>query len=74
MRIEERVGQNIPSWRSKRGLTQEELAHRADLHPTYLSGVETGSRNPTLRVLSRLATALNIDPVELFHANPRADD
>ena len=40
--------------------------HRADVHQTYLSGVETGKRNPSVEVLSRIAAALSIDIEELF--------
>ena len=40
------------------GLTQEELAEAADLHWTYISGIERGIRNVTILKLSRIATAL----------------
>lgn len=42
------------------GISQEGLAQAADLHPTYVSMVERGIRNPTLDVAQRLANALNI--------------
>jgi transcriptional regulator with XRE-family HTH domain len=42
------------------GLTQEKLAEKAGLHPTYVSMVERGIRNATLDVSARIATALNI--------------
>ena len=45
-------------WRKKHGITQEELAERADLHRTYISMLERGVRNPTLEVLAQLAEAL----------------
>lgn len=44
--------------RQARRLTIEDLALRADLHPTYLSGIERGVRNPTWSKLSDLALAL----------------
>ena len=37
-------------------ISQEELADRASLDRTYVSGIERGRRNPTLMVLQRLAT------------------
>lgn len=52
------VGRNIRSYREAAGLSQDELAHRAAIHTTYLSGVENGHRNITLNVLARLAKAL----------------
>jgi len=41
-------------------ITQEEPAERAGLHPTYVSMVERGGRNPTLDVAARIAKALNL--------------
>lgn len=45
----------------ERGLSQEELAHLAQVHQTYLSGVERGKRNPTIAVLDRIALVLGTD-------------
>lgn len=42
-------------------ISQEELADRARLDRTYVSGIERGRRNPTLKVLQRLADALGAD-------------
>ncbi len=66
MMLENRVGKNVRYWRNKRGLSQEELADRAHLHPTYVSGIETGYRNPTIKVVGRIADALDIEPAKLF--------
>lgn len=46
--------------RENLGLSQEELASRAGLHRTYISDIERGSRNLSLKSLSRLADALEI--------------
>lgn len=54
------VGRNIRREREKQGIPQDELAHRADIHVTYLSGIENGRRNITLGVLEKLATALRV--------------
>lgn len=61
MDICERVGLNVQRLRRARGLSQEELAALADVHQTYLSGVERGVRNPSLLVLQRIAKALAAD-------------
>jgi transcriptional regulator with XRE-family HTH domain len=42
------------------GLSQEKLAERAGLHPTYVSMVERGVRKPTLDVAARIAKALKV--------------
>ena len=53
-------GLAIRQQREKQRLSQEELAERAGLHVTYLSGVETGKRNPTWTVIVALAEALDV--------------
>ena len=60
MDIRRRVGRNIKAVREEKGWSQEELAERAQLHRTYVSGVERGVRNPTLTVLERFAGALKV--------------
>ncbi|MFJ6023556.1 helix-turn-helix domain-containing protein [Brevundimonas sp. NPDC092305] len=60
MDIRRRVGRNIKALREAKGWSQEELADQAELHRTYVSGVERGLRNPTVTVLERLAKALKV--------------
>ncbi len=59
-------GAHVRSLRLGLGLSQEEVAHRAGLHVTYLSGIERGKRNPSLKNLRRLAGALGVGVGELF--------
>lgn len=59
------VGRNVKRLREQKGLPQDELAHAADIHVTYLSGVENGHRNLTLNVLERLAKSLGVSEEEL---------
>lgn len=59
------VGRNIRRLREARDLPQDELAHQAGVHVTYLSGVENGRRNITLAVLERIATALDTTESDL---------
>ena len=65
MDVRVRVGLNLQALRRARGLSQEELAHRASMHQTYLSGIERGRRNPSVLVLGRLSEALGADLEEL---------
>ncbi len=51
--------------RERAGLTQEELAERADLHRTYIGGIERGERNVALINLVKLARAFRVKPAEL---------
>lgn len=65
MDVRVRIGMNVQKARQEKALSQEELAHLADMHQTYLSGVERGKRNPSILVLSRIATALDLDLEDL---------
>jgi transcriptional regulator with XRE-family HTH domain len=65
MDVRERVGLNLQRLRRQKGLSQEELADLANVHQTYLSGVERGIRNPTVTVLQRIAQALGADIEDL---------
>lgn len=60
------VGKNVRRIREELGLSQEQLAFEAELHRTYISGVERGVRNPTVLVIDRLAEALRVEPFELL--------
>ncbi|RWC46087.1 MAG: XRE family transcriptional regulator [Mesorhizobium sp.] len=47
-------------------LSQEDLAERAELDRTYVSGIERGRRNPSLRILQQIAEALGADLDVIF--------
>lgn len=57
---------NIRDVRKNKGLTQEELAEKCDLHTSYLAGVERGERNITIQTLEKIAQGLEISPVDLL--------
>ena len=59
-------GDHVRSLRLARGLSQEEVARSAGIHVTYLSGVERGKRNPSLRNLRKLAGALGVEVGAIF--------
>ncbi len=59
-------GRRVRELRKARGFSQEELAHRAGLHYTYLGGIERGERNPALVNIGRIAAALKVSLAELF--------
>jgi transcriptional regulator with XRE-family HTH domain len=60
------VGQNVRTFRLRLDLTQEQLAEKAGLHWTYISGVERGRYNVSLETLEALASALGRKPFELL--------
>ncbi len=53
--------------RKELGLSQERFAAKAKLDRTYVGGLERGERNPMLRVIWRLADALEMRPGDLVH-------
>ncbi len=64
--IRERFGLAVKVRREELGLTQEDLAHKAGIHRTYLSDIERGSRNVSLVNIERLAEALSLPISGLF--------
>jgi transcriptional regulator with XRE-family HTH domain len=60
------LGRAIRRLRWDRDLTIEALAFAAEMHPTYLSGIERGVRNPTFGKLLGIADALEVSMSSLF--------
>jgi transcriptional regulator with XRE-family HTH domain len=63
---QEKVGASIRRLRLRQDLTQEQLAHDAEIDLTYLGGIERGKRNPSLMVLVRIADCLGVHPSKLL--------
>ena len=59
-------GQLIVERRKALGISQEELAHRADLDRTYVSGLERGVRNPSLTAIAKVAQGLGVTTDKLL--------
>ena len=83
--ITTRFGATVRSLRRRLGISQEMLAHRADLHRTYVAEVESGKRNISLKNIEKLARALQVTLDALFvpdgelagtvkHPNSEADN
>ncbi|MDF1734950.1 MAG: helix-turn-helix transcriptional regulator [Minwuia sp.] len=56
----------IKVWREYRGLTQTELASRADTSKAYVSQLETGTRSPSRKLLTAIAAALDVPARDLL--------
>lgn len=59
------LGLNLRRLREAKELTQERLGERAELDPTYISGIERGVRNPSFVSLLRVSKALGVSIAEL---------
>lgn len=66
-------GQAVRRAREARGLSQESLGFDAGLDRTYVSGVERGVRNPTVRTIFRFAKALGVRPSVLVRRAERGE-
>lgn len=66
MNIQEQFGRKLRAYRLERNLSQEELAEASGLHRTYISGLESGTRNPTIKIVVQVAKALGITASELL--------
>ncbi len=65
------LGRSIRRSRSRRGISQEELASLSGLHRTYVGGIERGERNPSYTNIVRIAEALGERPSQLLAAAER---
>jgi transcriptional regulator with XRE-family HTH domain len=59
------LGKAIKQVRLERGLSQEEVGRRAEIHPTWISHIESGRNNPAWGSVRRIAAALEISLSEL---------
>jgi len=60
------LAKNVRKLRQAKGLSQEALALDSDMKRSYLSDLERGQRNPSVRALGRLAKALGVAPHKLL--------
>ena len=60
------IGKRLRSYRKALGLSQEELAEKAELHHTYIGQVERGEKNITIGSLEKICSALDLSFSELF--------
>ena len=60
-------GEKVREIRKEKGLSQEELAHKADLHRTYIGMIERAEKNITLVNIEKIANALDVSITDLFN-------
>ena len=60
------IGQRIRNYRTQQKLSQEELAEKCALHPTYIGQVERGEKNATIESISKIAGGLGVPLGTLF--------
>ena len=62
MGIRHRLAKNLRRLRLEKDWSQEALAFEAEIHRTYISDLERGTRNPTITVVEKLAKTLKVKP------------
>ena len=73
MNLRDRVALNIQDLRRARGLSQEELAHRADVSRGHMGKVENAKVAASRDLLERIAKGPNVAPVAPFAKRPAGD-
>lgn len=71
MRLRETVAKNLRRLRQAKGLSQEELADRADINRNYVGMLEREQHAATIDMLEKLAEVLEADPAEFFRGDAR---
>lgn len=70
MDMRQLVGRNFARLRRARGLTQQQVEERSGFSQQYLSGLESGVRNPSVISLYEIATALDASVLDLLEGAP----
>lgn len=66
MNIRDVFASNLRTLRQAKGLSQEELAHRADIHRTYVSSLERSQYSATIDMVDSLARILGVQAADLL--------
>lgn len=66
MSLRERVAKNLRRLRQEKSVSQEELAHRAQVNRNYVGMIEREEYSVSVDLLDKLAVALDVDPLEFF--------
>lgn len=60
VKTHKKIGENVRKFRKQRGMTQEKLAEKANLHSVYISQVERADRAVTIETLLKITKALGV--------------
>ena len=66
MKLKALIGKNVKYYRYRENLTQKQLAEKTKSSVNYIGRLERGQHNPSVDKLEKVASALNIEPYELF--------
>lgn len=70
-KILENLGKSLKKIRLQQNMTQEALAEKVNIHPTYVGKLESGKNNPSVKLLFKIARALDSRLPEIFEFDKR---
>ena len=65
-KVLENLGKNLKKYRLDCGMTQEILAEKVGIHPTYVGKLESGKNNPSVKLLFKVSRALGVKFSDIF--------
>ena len=65
-KVLEKLGKTLKNIRIEKGLTQEALAEKVGIHPTYVGKLESGKNNVSIKMLFKISRALNTKLFDIF--------
>lgn len=68
------TGERVRELRIQYGLSQEQLALRAEITTTYLGLIERNLKNPTIKVIEQICTALNVSLADFFNTFAKSSE
>ncbi len=68
------VGERLRTLRTERGLSQEQLALMADVTPSYIGQIERNVKNPTVRILERICSTIDVTLCDFFVYDAKTTD
>lgn len=66
MKLFSLLGKRVKVLRERKGLTQEELEEKTGINTKYISAIERGNKNATIKTLEKIAEGLDVELYELF--------
>ena len=66
MQLKKELGKNIQKYRKLNKITQEKLAELCETETAYIGQIETNRRFPSINLIEKISTALDVEPYLLF--------
>jgi len=64
--LTQKLGERLKQIRTKKGMSQGDIARALKVHRSYIGGIERGTRNPTIKNIEKIARALGVSPDKLL--------